>query len=143
LQATPVNTLGDSDPTVPSPVHTILYVEDNLDSLKLMQGVIGHIPNTRLLIAHNARLGIELAKQKKPNLILLDINLPGLNGIEALGILRHMNSTQHIPIIALTARVAPEDIERGLAAGFDDYMTKPVVVKKLIQRINAIFDNLE
>jgi CheY-like chemotaxis protein len=143
LQATPVNILSDSDATVSAAVRTILYVEDNLDSLKLMQGIVGHIPNTRLLIAHNAKLGIALANQKKPDLILLDINLPGLSGIEALGILRHMNTTQHIPVIALTGKVEPADIERGLAAGFDDYMTKPVVVKKLIKRINAIFDDLE
>ena len=142
MQATPVNISSDNDPAVPAPLRTILYVEDNLDSLKLMQSIVGQIHNARLLIAHNAKLGLALAKQKKPDLILLDINLPGMNGIEALGILRHMKSTQHIPIIALTGKVDPTDIQRGLAAGFDAYLTKPVIVKKLVQKINAIFEDL-
>ena len=143
MQTTPVKILSDNDPTVPAPLRTILYVEDNLDSLKLMQSIVAHIPNARLLIAHNAKLGLALAKQKKPDLILLDINLPGMNGIEALGILRHMKSTQNIPVIALTAMADPTDIKRGLEAGFDVYMTKPVIVKKLIQEINAIFEDLD
>jgi len=142
LPATPVTILTDNDPTAPALLRTVLYIEDNLDSLKLMQSIIGHIPDTRLLIAHNAKLGIALAKQKKPDLILLDINLPGLGGIEALGILRHMKSTQNIPIFALTANSEPEDIKRGLATGFDAYLTKPVIVKKLIQDINALFEKL-
>ena len=143
MSATPVNILSDNDPTLSAPLRTILYVDDNLNSLRLMQSIVGQIHNARLLIAHNAKLGLVLAKQKNPDLILLDINLPGMNGIEALGVLRHMKSTQHIPVIAITARVDPADIRRGLAAGFDAYMTKPVIVKKLIQKINAIFEDLD
>lgn len=143
MPATPINSMGDNDPTVPAGLRTILYVEDNLDSLKLMQGIVGHIKNTRLLVAHNAKLGLALAKQKKPDLILLDINMPGMNGIEALGLLRHMGDTRHIPVVALTANVEPADRERGLAAGFDAYMTKPVIVKELIESINAMFEGIE
>ena len=135
--------MGDEDTTMRSGLRTILYVEDNLDSLRLMQSIVGQIPDTRLLIAHNAALGIDLAKHKKPDLILLDINMPGLNGIEALGILRHLEITRHIPIIALTANAEPEDKKRGLAAGFNAYMTKPVIVKELIEKIGAFFKGIE
>ena len=143
MQSTATNTMIDEDTTLRSGLRTILYVEDNLDSLKLMQSIVGQIPDTRLLIAHNARLGIDLAKKKKPDLILLDINMPGLNGIEALGILRHMEITRHIPIIALTANTEPESKKRGLAAGFNAYMTKPVIVKELIEKIGAFFKGIE
>ena len=143
MEATNIETAIDDDPTKIANIRTILYVEDNLDSLKLMQSIVGHIHNTNLIVAHNARLGIALAKQKKPDLILLDIKLPGMNGYEALGILQHMGNTQHIPVIALTSKSSAEEKQRGLAAGFDAYLTKPINVKELIQNITDIFGNLD
>jgi CheY-like chemotaxis protein len=140
LETTITDESEDEDQTVPAPFRRVLYVEDNPVSLRLMQSIVGHIPNTHLLIAHNAKLGLALVKTKKPDLILLDINLPGMSGIEALGILRHMGDTRHIPVIALTGKAEPEDRKRGLAAGFDGYMTKPVKVKHLIQVINDILE---
>lgn len=143
MQATITNSIVDDDQVELRPVRKILYVEDNLDSLKLMQSIVGQMPNASLIIAHNAKLGIALAKQKKPDLILLDINMPGMNGIEALGLLRHMEITRHIPVVALTANADPKDKERGLAMGFNDYLTKPVKVKEIIQKINGIFEDLK
>jgi len=143
LEATKPSAQTDDDQVGSSPIRKIIYIEDNIMSLKLMRSIVSQIPNTSLTVAHNARLGLALVYQKKPDLILLDINLPGMSGMEALGLLRHMGNTRHIPVFALTANAEPEARERGLKAGFDAYLTKPVMVKGLIQKINAIFDTLD
>ena len=89
----------------------------------------------RLLSAVNGNLGIALARTSQPDVILMDINLPGMSGIEALKILRETPATAHIPVIALTANAMERDIEKGLQAGFFLYLTKPI-------RINAFMDAL-
>jgi CheY-like chemotaxis protein len=81
--------------------------------------------------------GIQLARANQPDVILMDINLPGISGIEALKILRDDVLTKHIPVVALSANAMPADIERGLAAGFLSYLTKPIKVKEFMDAVDA------
>ena len=83
-----------------------------------------------------AERGIEMAVDKRPDLILMDINLPGIDGVEALKRLRQSKKTSHIPVIALTSAAMPNEIERGMQAGFNEYITKPIKVPILLDAIN-------
>jgi PAS domain S-box-containing protein len=107
---------------------TLLYVEDNPANLELVEQIIARRLDLRLLSAADGDLGIEFARAYLPDVILMDIHLPGMNGIEAMGILRADPSTMHIPIIALSANAVPRDIEKALEAGFFNYLTKPIKV---------------
>ena len=122
--------------------HTILYVEDNPDNIRLIDMIVGQFQSTRLLTTHTAELGLDLAKSEKPDLILMDINLPGINGIEALKQLQNMPQTQDIPVIALTAAARPEEVSAGLALGFKNYLTKPLNVPEFIAAIEAVLGNV-
>ncbi|MGH6647808.1 response regulator, partial [Aquabacterium sp.] len=117
--------------------YTVLYVEDNPESLKLVEQILNTRPDIRLLSAHDGRLGVELARVHLPDLILMDNNLPGLDGVSAQAILRNDPKTEHIPVIALTANAMPRAINQGLAAGFFRYITKPINIKELLEAINA------
>jgi PAS domain S-box-containing protein len=121
-------------------VHTLLYVEDNQANLELVQRLIARRPDMRLLTAVNGTLGVELARSAQPDLILMDINLPGISGIEALKILREDPSTSHIPVIALSANAIPRDVNTGLAAGFLRYLTKPVKVKEFMDVLDETLE---
>ena len=94
----------------------------------------------RLLTAVNGNLGIELARASQPEVILMDINLPGISGIEALKILREDPATAHIPVVALSANAMPRDIEKGLEAGFFRYLTKPIKVNEFMDTLNAALE---
>jgi len=116
---------------------TVLYVEDNPANLRLMHRIVATRGNCVLLDAESAEAGLEIAVQAQPDLILLDINLPGMDGFEALRRLKQHPVTRDIPVIAVTANAMPRDVERGRAAGFSDYLTKPVdvgIVLGLIDR---------
>jgi PAS domain S-box-containing protein len=121
-------------------VHTLLYVEDNQANLELVQRLIARRPDLRLLTAVNGTLGVELARSAQPDLILMDINLPGISGIEAMRILRGDPTTAHIPVIALSANAIPRDIDTGLASGFLRYLTKPVKVKEFMDVLDEILE---
>ncbi|HBC86413.1 MAG TPA: hybrid sensor histidine kinase/response regulator [Lentisphaeria bacterium] len=121
---------------VGTPKHTLLYVEDNPTNMKLVEQIIEHYPDIRLVTAVNGTLGIELARTIQPNVILMDINLPGISGVEALKILRKDPSTRHIPVVALSANAMPRDIEMGLKMGFFRYITKPIKVKEFMETLN-------
>ena len=123
---------------IPADERTILYVEDNPDNLKLMEGIIKRLPGYSLLAAHNAMLGIELAKTRLPDLIILDINMPGMDGFAALKELQDLKATQDIPVIGLSANAMPRDITRGLEAGFLRYLTKPVQVNEVFEVIDSL-----
>src|SRR2546430_6053162 len=116
---------------------TLLYVEDNPANLKLVAQLIARRPSIRLLSAVDGNIGIQLARAQQPDVILMDINLPGISGIEALKILREDPATGHIPIVALSANAIPRDIEKGLAAGFHSYLTKPIKVKEVLEALDA------
>ena len=117
-------------------LRTLLYVEDNPANLKLIEQLIARRSDIRLLSAKDGNMGIQLARTHQPEVILMDINLPGISGSEALKILRADPSTAHIPVIALSANAMPRDIEKGLQAGFFRYLTKPI-------KVNAFIDTLE
>ena len=121
-----------------SRVHKILYVEDNPANMRLVDKIIARIPNTTLLMATDGALGVEMARKNLPDLILMDINLPGINGFEALKMLRADPLTEHIPVIALSANAMLLDIEKGLMAGFYSYITKPINVDNFTNSLNEV-----
>jgi len=116
--------------------HTLLYVEDNPANLKLVEQIIARHPEIRLLTAVDGNSGIEIARGSLPDLILMDINLPDINGFEALKILRSEPATAQIPVIAVSASAMPLDVERGLKAGFFRYLTKPIKVTKFMEAMD-------
>ena len=119
------------------PTRTLLYVEDNPANLELVEQLIARRRDLRLLSAVNATVGIEFAIAYRPDVILMDINLPGISGIEALRILRADPATAQIPVIAVSANAVPRDIEKGLAAGFFNYLTKPINVRQFMSAMDA------
>jgi PAS domain S-box-containing protein len=116
----------------------LLYVEDNPANLKLIEQLIARRHDLRLLTAQNGRDGITLARGYLPDVILMDINLPGINGIETMKLLRLDPATAHIPIVALSANAIPRDIEIGLQAGFFRYLTKPIKVNEFLETLNEV-----
>ncbi len=122
------------------PLRTLLYVEDNPANLMLIEQLIARRPDMRLLSARDATLGISLAREKQPEVILMDINLPGISGIEALKILRGDPATAHIPVVALSANAMPRDVEKGLQAGFFRYLTKPIKVNEFMETLEVALE---
>ena len=114
------------------PLRTLLYVEDNPANLELVEQLIARRPDLHLLSAADGQLGIEYAQAYQPEVILMDINLPGISGLEAMKILHADPATAHIPIIALSANAIPRDVEKGLEAGFFNYITKPIKVAQFM-----------
>jgi signal transduction histidine kinase/ActR/RegA family two-component response regulator len=128
-------------PVTPASAQTqrrVLYIEDNPANLKLVRKIIGLRPGFAFLDAMNAELGLEIARRHLPNLILLDINLPGMDGFSALAELKSDPATRNIPVVAVTANAMKRDIDRGKAAGFTDYLTKPIDIACM----NQILDTL-
>jgi len=118
-------------------LRTLLYVEDNPANLMLVEDLIARRPDIRLLTATDGIRGVEMARASRPDVILMDINLPGISGFQALEILRADPATAHIPVVALSANAMPRDIEKGLAAGFFRYLTKPIKVNELMDTLDA------
>jgi len=116
---------------------TVLYVEDNPANLKLVEEIISFRPDLKLISAPDGHLGLELARAHQPDIILMDINLPGMNGIDAVKLLANDPRTAHIPVIALTANAMPRDVEKGLAAGFFRYLIKPINIDEFTEAINS------
>jgi signal transduction histidine kinase/CheY-like chemotaxis protein len=116
--------------------YTVLYVEDNPVNLHLVEEVLSLRSSVRLLTAAEGRMGLELASAHKPDVILLDINLPGMNGLAVLKALQNNDATRHIPVIAVSANAMPRDIEKGLALGFYRYLTKPIKVAELLEMLD-------
>jgi CheY-like chemotaxis protein len=115
----------------------ILIVEDNEKNLKLVRDFL-QVKGYRTLEAGTAELGIELARRHTPQLILMDIQLPGMDGVAALGQLKADPSTAQIPIIALTAFAMPDDRQRFYAAGFDGYLVKPINIRELLEVVRVV-----
>jgi CheY-like chemotaxis protein len=120
---------------------TLLYVEDNPANLMLIEDLIARRSDIRLLSARDGNRGIEIARTSRPDVILMDINLPGISGIKALRILADDPITAHIPVIALSANAMPRDIEKGLEAGFFRYLTKPIKVNELMQTLDIALEH--
>ena len=118
---------------------SILYVEDNPTNMELMKAIVARIPNTHLVEATTAEQGLEIATQQTPDVIILDINLPDMNGLSAMRRLKEDGRTKDIPVLALSADAMPETISEGIEAGFMSYLTKPV---DLSQLVTALTDSL-
>ncbi len=121
-------------------MRTVLYVEDNPANLMLVARLLARRPDIHLLSAKDGRRGIELAQSAMPDIILMDINLPGISGVTALKILAGDPATAHIPVIALSANAMPRDIEKGLAAGFFRYLTKPIKVNEFMGTVDLALE---
>ncbi|NDU85283.1 MAG: PAS domain S-box protein, partial [Ferrovum sp.] len=124
-------------------LQTVLYVEDNPANLKLVERILARVPNIRLLSALNGNSGIEVANASMPDVILMDINLPGINGFEALRILRLNPITEHIPVIAISANAMQSDIDRAIKAGFSRYITKPINVNGFMSALDETLESSE
>ncbi len=114
---------------------TLLYIEDNPANLALMQKLFERLPSVQMISAHTAELGLELAEQELPDVILMDINLPGMNGIEALKQIRASEKLRDIPVIAVSANAMEHDIEAALKVGFQDYITKPFQLDQTLETV--------
>ncbi len=113
-------------------VRTLLYVEDNEANMELVAQLIARRPDMRLLRAEDGVRGIAMARTHLPDVILMDINLPGISGLQALGLLHDDPITARIPVLALSANAMPRDVEKGLEAGFFRYLTKPIKIAEFM-----------
>ena len=118
---------------------TLLYVEDNPANLELVEQLVARRPELHLLSAADGKLGIEFALAYQPQVIVMDINLPDISGIEVMKSLRADPSTAHIPIIALSANALPDDIAQALQAGFFRYLTKPIKIEEFMEALDTAF----
>ena len=122
---------------------TLLYVEDNPANLTLVEQLIARRTDLKLLTAVDGHLGIQLARAFQPDVILMDINLPGISGFGVLKILGVDPATSHIPVIALSANAVPRDIEKGIEAGFFRYLTKPIKVVEFMDALDVALQHAE
>jgi CheY-like chemotaxis protein len=119
-----------------APPKTLLYIEDNPANMTLVERLIDRRPDISLLTAVDGSLGIALARSSLPDVILMDINLPGISGIDALKALREDPATAHIPVVAISANAMLHDIEVGKQLGFFRYLTKPIVVEEFMNTLD-------
>jgi signal transduction histidine kinase/ActR/RegA family two-component response regulator len=117
---------------------TVLYVEDNLPNLRLVERILARRPSLRLIAAMQGGLALELARQHRPELVLLDVHLPDIEGDEVLRRLRADPGTSAIPVVVVSAEATPPKIERFLAAGAHAYLTKPLDVKRFLEVVDEI-----
>jgi len=122
-----------------STTKNILYIEDNPTNIRLLQQFFERHDCINLDVAEEPFVGIYKARNNQPDLIILDINLPGMDGFEAMNVLQNDPLTKHIPVIGLSANAMPYDIERGIKSGFFEYLTKPVDMNRLIETLNKVF----
>ena len=123
---------------------TVLAIDDNPTNLKLLSQMVGRIcPQVHLVTAHDAELGLKMVQIHRPDVILLDIGMPGMNGLEVLAILKAHTEFRRIPVVAVTAHAMPHDIKRGMAAGFSEYLTKPLDVNQLRETLRRYLSNHE
>jgi len=115
----------------------ILYVEDNDDNVYVVKHRLGRLGYT-IVVASDGEQGVVLAKAEQPDLILMDLSLPGVDGWEATRRIKADESTRHIPVLALSAHAMTEDRAQALAAGCDDYDTKPIDLPRLRAKIDAL-----
>ena len=128
---------------MPSPIK-VLYIEDNIANLKVVETLLSQYDQFELIFATSGNLGFELIKHHLPDVILLDIHLPDIEGYQVLKAIQNNARTAGIPVIALSADAMPCDIEKGLNAGFKKYLTKPVDLHGLIETLNEYLpDNNE
>jgi two-component system cell cycle response regulator DivK len=115
----------------------ILVVEDNAMNLKLVRDVL-EFAGYEVLEASTGEAGVQLATANEPDLVLMDLQLPGIDGLEALRIIRENPDTRTIPTVAVTAFAMQEDRDRALRAGFDAYVEKPISVRLLVEQVERL-----
>jgi len=123
--------------------YTVLYIEDNPSNLRLVAQLLLQRKHIRLITAHTPELGIELATVHHPELILLDINMPNMDGYQVLKVFKEDVQLKNIPVVAITANAMHRDIERGMAAGFNDYLTKPLDVPHFYGVIDSMLKDAQ
>ena len=138
LLADPKITPPDKIEKKPSSGKTILYIGDSPANLKIVKTLIESHTSHALISVLDASLGLTLAEDQKPDLIMMDINLSGMNGYQAKAQLQKNKATQHIPVVAISASAMPKDIEKCKSAGFRDYITKPINVKVVLNIVEKI-----
>jgi CheY-like chemotaxis protein len=116
-------------------------VEDNPANLSLVEQLVARRPDLRMLSAADGILGVALARERRPDVILMDINLPGISGIQALKALREDPATAHIPVVAISANAMLGDIKKGLDAGFFRYLTKPINVTEFMATMDVALEH--
>jgi len=115
--------------------YQVLYVEDNPANMRLVEQLLMTFPSIELIGAETAEDGLEIAKKQKFDLILMDINLPGMDGYEALAELAKMEETKAVPVVAISANALVSDLDKGHKAGFADYITKPINLQNFFETI--------
>lgn len=136
----PLPAVASSQLATSAPMRTVLCVEDNPANLLLISRLLARRSEIRLLSARDGRSGVELARSAQPEVILMDINLPGISGFMALQMLAADEVTAHIPVVALSANAMPRDIEKGLAAGFFRYLTKPIELNEFLRTLDLALE---
>ncbi len=135
-RAAPTQLSSAPAPKEPEATRTVLYVEDNLANMQLVEQLIARRPGMRLLGAADGMVGVEMARTQQPTVILMDINLPGITGLEALKLLQRNPLTAHIPVVALSVNALAEDVAQGVEAGFFRYLTKPLRVPQFMEALD-------
>ena len=118
--------------------YSVLYIEDSPANMMLMEQIISMVPDLDLITAKTAERGVLMAQEQLPDLILMDINLPGMSGYDALRHLSESDRTHTIPVIAVSADALSHQIEEGLNAGFSAYLTKPLQINELLNKVRKI-----
>jgi len=124
----------------PAALRTLLYVEDNTANVNLVEQLIERRSDLSLLVAFDGEAGIAVARECLPDVIVMDINLPGMNGVDAMKVLRADPRTTHIPVLALSANAIQNDIDQGLTAGFFRYLTKPIKIHEFMLALDIALD---
>ena len=127
----------------PDAVGTVLCIEDNLPNIRLIERLLAHRPGVTLLSAMQGGLGLELAREHRPGLILLDLQLPDITGADVLHRLQHDPRTRRIPVVVISADATPGQIRRLRAAGVREFLTKPLDVKRLLQLLDDVLTDGE
>ncbi len=120
-----------------APLRTLLYVEDDLESLQLVEKIIARRLDMRLLTAVSGNSGIRIARASQPAVIIMDVNLPDISGFKALEILRSDPATAHIPVVAVSSNDKPLNVKSGLEAGFFRYLTKPIKIDEFMSVLDV------
>jgi CheY-like chemotaxis protein len=120
------------------PSYTVVYIEDNPSNIAFMRDLLEDFERITLLAIPTAEVGIEVVRERRPDLVIMDINLPGMSGFEATRRLREWPETADIPVIALTAAAMVGDRKRASEVGFRKYLTKPVKIDELLQLLKEL-----
>ena len=131
-------TFADSALGTPGPTRAVVYIEDNPSNIAFMRDALDELPRIELITAPTAEIGLDLVRAKKPALVIMDLNLPGISGLEATRRLAAWPETRDIPVVALTAAAMTHDTARASTAGFYRYLTKPVRLDELAQVLEEI-----